>query len=147
MALVHFTHKKKWEKIQEDGFIQPKIKLSKFRPTGGDVDKVSAFTGFDIECAETVSLCKFLIADAKNQNPFISVLGEEEPWKSDDVVGLVLNTEKHNVTWVECPNQKKELGMVTWTLEMTLPEDFYRNIGEYVKNVDSIPVDCVIKVI
>lgn len=133
--IVHFTTKDKLEKIKESGFLKPKENVFN-STTGGDINKISFFKGFNYRDNALVDYYKMFFAQLKNSNPFV-----EKPYELNDVVCLVVDSSELQKYFEEYPKQKNEL------LVAGFNKDYYDNIGIYVKTEYEIPFERVVEII
>jgi hypothetical protein len=132
-AVVHFTTRDNFGEIQKTGFILPAAMLRR-DPTGGDVDKISAFKEFPINEGKIVDKFKEIYADIKNSNPCIT----HNHLKPKDIIGLVIRNPCISVSWKDYPEENREL-----LSPPDITEDILEKFGTYIKTTDPIPLDCI----
>jgi len=134
--LLHFTTKENHEKIKESRNILPKQHLYSGKATGGNINEVSFFKGFDYENKNLVDHFKKVFADGKSTNLSVS-----NSINIDDIVGLLVDESQLDIEFTEHPKQKRELK------HMGLDQRYYDKVGIYVKTKSSIPYSSVVDVI
>jgi len=133
--LVHFTTNDILNKIKNDGYIKPKNKLVP-SATGGDVDKVSCFRGFEYNDIQLLIYFKGFFAELKNSNIF-----NKTNFTSQNICALLIDTSNLDISIEVYPKQKYEL------ILSGIRDEYLNKIGVYVKSISNIPFSTVIKIL